>query len=170
MYSVLRPVSRPRARGRYYLLRKLQWLARRNRRELPAPPVRRAHIGYIYGENMLRVLSAGAVLFAVASSAVAAAGEHYVEVWNPSEARVGQAAAKCRPKVGKTALLPRGAGKVVTRRVADPLAKVAAGKHAGGDGAKKATSPRFIDIPRIPTPEGNVLQVGTSHTSVYVVR
>jgi hypothetical protein len=130
--------------------------------------VRRAHIGYIYGENMLRFLSAGALLLAVASTA--AAGEHYVEVWNPPEARVGQPAAKCKPKVGKTALLPRGAGKVATRRVADPLAKAAAGKHAGGDNARKATSPRFIDIPRILTPEGNVLQVGTGHASVYVVR
>jgi len=141
----------------------------RNRREfLPARLARYANLVYIYGEDMLRFLSAGAVLLAVTSTA--AAGQHYVEVWNPPEARVGQPAAKCKPKVGKTALLPRGAGKVATRRVADPLAKAAAGKHAGGDNARKATSPRFIDIPRILTPEGNVLQVGTGHASVYVVR
>jgi hypothetical protein len=118
---------------------------------------------------MLRFLSAGAVLLAVASTA--AAGQHYVEVWNPPEARIGQPAGKSsKPKAGKTALLSRGVGKVATRRIADPLAKASAGKHAGGDGARKATSPRFIDIPRILTPEGNVLQVGTGHTSVYVVR
>jgi hypothetical protein len=100
----------------------------------------------------------------------ATAGEHYAEVWNPPEARIGQPAGKGKSKVGKTALLSRGMGKVATRRIADPLAKASAGKHAGGDGARKATSPRFIDIPRILTPEGNVLQVGTGHTSVYVVR
>jgi hypothetical protein len=105
MYSTLRPVSPPQARGRYHLLRKLQRLVRRNRRELPPRPVRRAHIGYIYGENMLRFLSAGALLLAVASTA--AAGEHYVEVWNPPEARVGQPAAKCKPKFRHPDLGPR---------------------------------------------------------------
>lgn len=118
---------------------------------------------------MLRFVSAGAVLLVVASTATA--GGHYVEVWNPPEARISQHAGKCnKPKVGKTALLSRGMGKVATRRVADPLAKASVGKHPGADGARKATSPRFIDIPRILTPEGNVLQVGTGHTSVYVVR
>jgi hypothetical protein len=135
---------------------------------LPARLAHRANIGHIYGEDMLRFLSAGAVLLAVASTATA--GEHYAEVWNPPEARIGQPAGKGKSKVGKTALLSRGMGKVATRRIADPLAKASAGKHAGGDGARKATSPRFIDIPRILTPEGNVLQVGTGHTSVYVVR
>jgi hypothetical protein len=38
------------------------------------------------------------------------------------------------------------------------------------DASKKATSPRFLDIPRIVTPEGNILQVGTGRTSVSVVR
>jgi hypothetical protein len=141
---------------------------RGNWRELPAQVTRRANTGYIYGEDMLRLLSAGAALLVVASTATA--GEHYVEVWNPPEARIGQPAGKGKPKVGKTALLSRGMGKVATRRIADPLAKASAGKHVASDGARKATNPRFIDIPRILTPEGNVLQVGTGHTSVYVVR
>jgi hypothetical protein len=137
--------------------------------EWSARLARCANFAYIHGEDMLRFLSAGAVLLAVASTAVA--GQHYVEVWNPPEARMGQPAGKGnKPKVGKTALLARGMGKVTTRRIADPLAKASAAKHAGGDAAKKATSPRFIDIPRILTPEGNVLQVRTGHMSVYVVR
>jgi hypothetical protein len=139
-----------------------------NRRELPAQVIRRANTGHIYGEDMLRFLSAGAVLLAVASTATA--GEHYAEVWNPPEARIGQPAGKGKLKMGKTALLPHGMGKVATRRIADPLAKASAGKPAASDGARKARSPRFIDIPRILTPEGNVLQVGTGHTSVYVLR
>ncbi|MGF6240505.1 hypothetical protein P3T42_002256 [Paraburkholderia sp. GAS38] len=141
----------------------------RNRREfLPARLARYANLVYIYGEDMLRFLSAGAVLLAVTSTA--AAGQHYVEVWNPPEARIGQPAGKCKPKAAKTALLSRGMGKVATRRIADPLAKASTAKHGGGDGARKTTAPRFIDIPRILTPEGNVLQVSTGHTSVYVVR
>jgi hypothetical protein len=128
------------------------------------------NIGYIHGDDMLRLVSAGAVMLAVASTATA--GGHYVEVWNPPEARIGQPAGKGNnPKVGKTALLSRGMGKVAPRRVADPLAKASAGKHAQGNAVtRKATRPRFIDIPRILTPEGNVLQVGTGHMSVHVVR
>ncbi|SDH22815.1 hypothetical protein [Paraburkholderia phenazinium] len=117
---------------------------------------------------MLRFVSAAALLLAVASTAVA--GEHYVEIWNPPEARIGQPAGKCKPKTGKPALLSHGMSKVAPRRIADPLAKASAGKPAGVDASKKATSPRFLDIPRIVTPEGNILQVGTGRTSVSVVR
>jgi len=117
---------------------------------------------------MLRVLSAGAMLFVLASTA--AASGHYVEIWNPPEARVGQPAAKCKPRSGKTALLSRNMSKVAPHRIADPLAKGALAKHVGGDAPNKATNPRSIDIPRIVTPEGNVLRVSTRGTPVYVMR
>ncbi|WP_144152630.1 hypothetical protein [Paraburkholderia sp. BCC1885] len=126
---------------------------------------------------MLRFLSVGALLLAVTSTA--AAGEHYVEVWNPPEARIGHPARPCKPKMRKTALPAHGMSKVGTRRVADlpagslanALTKTSAAKHGAGDAAKKVTSPRFIDIPRILTPEGNVLQVSTGgRASVHVVR
>lgn len=127
---------------------------------------------------MLRSLNAGAVLLVVAASMAAAAppaaaaSAHYVEVWNPPEARIGQpaAAAKSRAKPGKTALLTRSMGKAAPRRIADRLAKPSTARHVGIDAAKKTTSPRFIDIPRIMTPEGNVLQVGTGRMAVSVVR
>jgi hypothetical protein len=126
----------------------------------------------------MRSLNAGAVLLVVATSvaaaapSAAAASEHYVEVWNPPEARIVQpaAAAKSRAKPAKTALLARSVGKAAPRRIADRLAKPSATRHMGIDAAKKTTSPRFIDIPRIMTPEGNVLQVGTGRMAVSVVR
>jgi len=117
---------------------------------------------------MLRFVSAAALLLAVASTAVA--GEHYVEIWNPPEARIGQPVGKCKPRTGKTALLSHGMTKAAPRRIADPLAKASAGKHAGNDASKKATNPRFIDIPRIVTPEGNILQVSAGHMPVSVLR
>ncbi|HEY2000215.1 hypothetical protein [Paraburkholderia sp.] len=123
---------------------------------------------------MLQVLSAGAVLFAIASTA--AAGEHYVEVWNPPEARLVKPAGKCMPNgkvAGKTALLSHGSTRVAPRRIADPLAKSAsasAARHVGGNLGRKTPNQRFIDIPRIVTPEGNILQVRNSGAAVYVVR
>jgi hypothetical protein len=117
---------------------------------------------------MLRFLSVGAMLFAVASSV--AASEHYVEIWNPPEARLAQPAGKYKPKSGKTALLSRNMAKAAPRRIADPLAKASQAKHTGGDVPKKAASPRFIDIPRIVTPEGNVLRVNDDRTPVYLMR
>jgi hypothetical protein len=125
-------------------------------------------IGRTYGEDMLRFVSAAAVLLAVSSTAVA--GEHYVETWNPPEARIGRPVGKCKPKTGKTALLSHGMTRAVPHRIADPLAKASAGRHAGNDASKKAVNPRFIDIPRIVTPEGNILQVSAGHRSVSVVR
>jgi len=127
---------------------------------------------------MLRFLSAGSVLLVVVAAAAAgapsgaAAGEHYVEVWNPPEARIGSHAAadKSKAKAGKTALLARSVGKAAPRPVSDRLAKPSAVRHVGIYAAKKTTSPRFNDIPRIVTPEGNVLQVGTGRTAASVVR
>ncbi|MGF6760659.1 hypothetical protein P3T24_000971 [Paraburkholderia sp. GAS33] len=128
---------------------------------------------------MLRSLSAGVVLLVVATTvaaaapSTAAAGAHYVEVWNPPEARIASpvAAAKSRVKPGKTALLARSMGKAAApHRIADRLSKASTTRRLGIDAAKKTTSPRFIDIPRILTPEGNVLQVSTGRMAVSVVR
>jgi hypothetical protein len=127
------------------------------------------------GDFMLRFLSAGVVLLAVASTATAAG--RYAEVWNPPEARVGHPAGQCKcmaksskTKSGRAALLSHNMSKVGTRQVA-ALAKVpSVEKHGVVDAARKATNPRSIDIPRIVTPEGNVLQVGTGSMPARVVR
>jgi hypothetical protein len=108
------------------------------------------------------------MLLAVASTAFA--GEHYVEIWNPPEARLGQPVAKCKPKSGKTALTTHGMTKAMPRRVADPLAKPATTRRTVGNGPTKTLAPRSVDIPRITTPEGNVLRVNNGGTPVQVVR
>ncbi|MGA7777228.1 MAG: hypothetical protein WCA85_05895 [Paraburkholderia sp.] len=117
---------------------------------------------------MLRVLGAGAMLFALASTV--AASEHYVEIWNPPEARLVKPATKCKPHSCKPALIAHTMPKAGTRRVADPLAKASPVKHGSNDAPRKTASPSVIDIPRIMTPEGNVLRVGGSSMAVSVVR
>ena len=117
---------------------------------------------------MLRVIGAGAMLFALASTV--AASEHYVEIWNPPEARLVKPTTKYKPHSGKPALIAHTMPKPAARRVADPLAKAAPVKHASGDALRKTVSPTVIDIPRIMTPEGNVLRVSASRMAVSVVR
>lgn len=118
---------------------------------------------------MFRVMSAGAMLFVLAS--VAAASEHYVEVWNPPEARLVKPAGKCKPKAaGKPALLAHSMPKAAAHRVADPLTKAASVKHTGGDVPRKSVAAPAADIPRIITPEGNVLRVSGGTLPVAVIR
>ena len=119
-----------------------------------------------YGENMFRFLSAGVMLLAVASTGVA--GEHYVEIWNPPEARM-QPSGNGKPKLGKVAVLSRHTSNATPRRGADPVVKSLANKHAG-NGLKKVAVPRAADLPRIMTPEGNVLRVNDGGALVEVVR
>jgi hypothetical protein len=112
----------------------------------------------INGEDMLRFLGAGVFLLAVASSV--SAGERYVEIWNPPEARIGAPACKCAPKTHAPTVSSHSAGKVVPRRVADPLAaRSATSKRAPVSVVKKPAAPPPLYIPRVITPEGNVLQV-----------
>jgi hypothetical protein len=117
---------------------------------------------------MLRVLGAGAMLFALASTV--AASEHYVETWNPPEARLSKPATQSKPHPGKPALIAHGMPKAAARRVADPLAKTTSGKHASGDASRKRMSPSTTDIPRIITPEGNVLRVSDGGMAISVKR
>lgn len=119
-----------------------------------------------YGEDMFRLLSAGAMLLAVASTGVA--GEHYVEIWNPPEARM-QPSRSSKPKPGKVAVLPHHTSNATPRRVADPVAKSVENKRAG-KGPRKAAVPSATDLPRIMTPEGNVLRVSDRGALVEVVR
>lgn len=123
---------------------------------------------------MFRLLGVGALLLGTASAGVA--GEHYVEIWNPPEARM-LPSAKSKPKQNRTALSSRQTAHAGTRTVADPVAKTLASQAArhGGDtdeGPRKLTAPRAADLPRIVTPEGNVLRVNDSNNdaALRVVR
>lgn len=106
---------------------------------------------------MLRFFSAGVILLTVASSVFA--GERYVEIWNPPEARMGAAPGKCAPKARGAIVSSRNAGKVVPRRVADPLSRSTASKRPPVAVVKKPLAPPSTYIPRMITPEGNVLRV-----------
>ena len=116
---------------------------------------------------MFRLMGAGAILLAVASTGVA--GEHYLEVWNPPEARQVKPPVCGKSKSGKTSLLSHSTSKAVPRRVTDSIGKVSPNRHTG-DSLQKRKTPRAADVPRIITPEGNVLRVTTRRVSAEVVR
>jgi hypothetical protein len=106
---------------------------------------------------MLQFLSAGVLLLTIASTV--SAGERYVEIWNPPEARMGAAAGKCVPKTHGAVVSRRSANKVVPKRVADPLARATPSKRVPPSVEKKPAVPPPTYIPRVITPEGNVLRV-----------
>ena len=105
---------------------------------------------------MFRLLGLGIMLFAAASTAMA--GGHYVEVWNPPEARVGKphcAVAARRPAGGRH-IVPH-AVKARARPAPAPVARLVA-KSDRREGVP-AHVPDMSEIPRQITPEGNVLRV-----------
>lgn len=116
---------------------------------------------------MFRFFGLGAMLFAVASTGVA--GEHYVEIWNPPEARASMphrstAARKQAPgkRVGPHAVT------VHARRAPVPVARLAA-KTDTRDNVP-AHAPDMSEIPRQITPEGNVLRVDSRGVTAEVTR
>ncbi|NKJ49869.1 hypothetical protein CIC12_24665 [Burkholderia sp. SG-MS1] len=109
---------------------------------------------------MFRLLGAGVLLLTIASTV--SAGERYVEIWNPPEARMGGAGAvagKCSPKSHSAASSRHNATKVLPRRVADPMPRSAPSKRTPVVTVKKPAVPPSLAIPRLITPEGNVLRV-----------
>lgn len=112
------------------------------------------------------------------------AGEHYVEIWNPPEARAGATGGSSagstagtrrdpsarKPSAAAGAKHKRVAPRVVEARMHHPptAVKIAPKPRAIEDDAPRATpapaspsSPGTPDIPRLFTPDGNVLRVGT---------
>ena len=116
---------------------------------------------------MVRFFGLGAMLFAVASSGVAA--EHYVEIWNPPEARAStphRLSAARRPAPGK-----RVGPHTVTvhaRRAPAPVTKLAAKTETRE--IAPAHVPDMSEIPRQITPEGNVLRVDSRGATAEVTR
>jgi hypothetical protein len=116
---------------------------------------------------MLRVL--GVMLLACAS--VANAGEHYIEVWNPPEARQAphaSAHAAVKPKTHRVSATIRTA-KVKPNHVATSTVKPA--KHAHAIRALTwNAAPQARDLPPLLTPEDNVLRVGAQGAQPQVTR
>lgn len=107
----------------------------------------------------MKLVGCGLLLLAVASPAFA--GDHYVEIWNPPESRGGahrdaQAVAPKAPKHKRVAPRLVDAG---VRPPALDTPKSAAKPHVGETVAPHA-APGAPEIPRLFTPDGNVLRVG----------
>lgn len=115
---------------------------------------------------MIKVWIGG--LIAVTVSAPALAGGHYIEVWNPPEARAGARhpnvipAKRVRHRHVRTALTQANARH--SDGVPATLPNIVTGPKAHDRG------PSVDDLPRLITPEGNVLRVGGAAVEVRVER
>lgn len=120
---------------------------------------------------MFRFAIPGALVLAFTSTATVA-GEHYIEIWNPPEARLTQPlkpAANGKSGNGKAQLAMRHTPKAAPRRVADPVVRAVPGKRAADTIKAPVVAPRASGIPRIITPEGNVLRVNDRGAAVEVL-
>lgn len=122
---------------------------------------------------MTRTLICSLLCLAVMAPAIA--GEHYVEVWNPPEARAHAptmakpaAAVKAhkplkrkRVSLGVPHTAPRVVARVAPRAVAPRAVVAPAAAQTSASSAK--STPSFDAIPRQITPEGNVLRVSARH-------
>ncbi|MGY6239329.1 hypothetical protein [Burkholderia ambifaria] len=145
---------------------------------------------------MVRLFGCGLLALTFASTGWAA--EHYVEVWNPPEARHPAARTPAAHAGGKAvekhaSVQPKAAVKPHNRRVAQavkaaphrppaatveapvaprPVAQPAPGRLTVMQPAAPDTphALNFSHIPRQYTPDGNVLRVGTNARSAKVTR
>ena len=108
----------------------------------------------------MRIILTGAMLFALASTAFAA--EHYVEVWNPPEARTGDARPLASGKRSHAKKLAKrrlpSANPLAPRRVAGPAMRASAAIVPVTPSAP-ATNRHPLIAPKI-GPDGHILQVG----------
>lgn len=108
-------------------------------------------------------------LFFLAMASPALADAHYVEVWNPPEVRSGIEPGQPAHKTTKHRRASdrlahsRLHHRIVAAAAPGPKASVAAVGH-------RAHEPRYEDIPRQLTPEGNVLRVDGRHAQAKVER
>lgn len=114
---------------------------------------------------MLRTFIFSALL---TTAVTAFAGPHYVEVWDPPEARgLSSSSVGSKHKLAKKRAAPtkrtavRGKQHGVMKSVAAPLPASAASKHR---------VPTFDDIPRRRTPQGDVLRVRGNSMPIHVQR
>lgn len=110
------------------------------------------------------------LIFAFASlmaASAAHAGERFVEVWNPPEARLGNPRVAHEP-VRHSRLAFHTHGNAERPRPAASMSTVVKPTTA----SKTAGTPwqTFDDIPRQLTPEGNVLRVKGGYSQAEVVR
>ncbi|MEK6426348.1 MAG: hypothetical protein V4801_42805 [Burkholderia gladioli] len=106
----------------------------------------------------MKLVGCGLLLLAVASPALA--GDHYVEIWNPPESR-GGAHRDTQAALPKASKHKHVAPRLVDAGVRPPaLDTPKAAKSRGGEAVAPHAAPGTPDIPRLFTPDGNVLRVG----------
>jgi hypothetical protein len=114
----------------------------------------------------VRWITGTVILMGIASSATA--GEHYVEIWNPPEAR---ASAPKPTTASKPAKRIHPAPRLAKTKVAHPAAvPTVAARPRPTHVDLRHPAPDVTDIPRQITPEGNVLRVDGRNAHVQVAR
>jgi hypothetical protein len=114
----------------------------------------------------VRFFITGTLLCVLASTALA--GEHYIEIWNPPEARTPGAHANGTGKKSQaqahhgTKHKLASADRLTTRRIAEPAMRAPAPTLPATPGAPARTAPGDGRMPEIPPqigPDGNILTV-----------
>ncbi|CAE6838796.1 hypothetical protein R70006_07375 [Paraburkholderia domus] len=115
----------------------------------------------------MKLVGCGLLLLACTSPAFA--GERYIEIWNPPEARGGLLQGAGAPK--SLTHKRRVPHLLKTRAHCTPTTatKLAVKQGTAGAGTRR-TTPDVSEIPRLITPEGNVLRVDAHDSYVEVVR
>lgn len=115
----------------------------------------------------MKLVGCGLLLLACTSSAFA--DEHYIEIWNPPEARGGLHQGAGSPKSLTHKRRVPNLVKTRAHRTPTTAAKLAVKQGTAGAGTQRVT-PDVSEIPRLITPEGNVLRVDAHDSHVEVVR
>ncbi|MDR6495228.1 hypothetical protein J2797_005144 [Paraburkholderia terricola] len=112
----------------------------------------------------------GCGLLLLACTTFAFAGDHYIKIWNPPEARQrlfqGAGAPKSLSRVRRVPPLEKTRA---AHRTPTAATKLAVKQGVAGAGTRRVTRDAS-EIPRLITPEGNVLRVDVQDSYVEVVR
>jgi hypothetical protein len=115
----------------------------------------------------VKLVGCGLLLLACTSSAFA--DEHYIEIWNPPEARGGLRQGAGAPKsLAHKRRVPHFV-KARAHRTPTTATKLAVKQGDASAGTRRVT-PDVSEILRVITPEGNVLRVDAHDSHVEVVR
>ncbi|RDK01719.1 hypothetical protein DLM46_15230 [Paraburkholderia lacunae] len=115
----------------------------------------------------MKLVGCGLLLLACTSSAFA--GERYIEIWNPPEARGGLLQGAGAPKSPAHKRRVPHLVKARAHRMPTTTTKLAVKQGAAGAGTRRVT-PDMSYIPRQITPEGNILRVDAHDSHVEVAR
>jgi hypothetical protein len=119
------------------------------------------------GETIVKRVGCGLLFLVCTSSAFA--GERYIEIWNPPEARGGLHRGTGAPNSPKRRQHVPHLVKTRAHRVPAVVTKTDAKQPSSGE-ATRTFAPDVFSIPRQITPEGNILRVDARNAPVEVSR